>query len=188
MASDAQDSDSRAGPDPAASVLAFADACVARGDKAPARGELQQFVTFFLREQEFGISIMECREIGRVSTIARVPEAPPSIRGVTNLRGRVLPVLDARKCMGLDAVAPTNKSRFIVIEIRGRLFALLVDRVARIVKLAASDIVAQPAQTGPWCATGIAHIDGSDVAVLNVDCLLQAEPVTQTGTGERENT
>ena len=148
-------------------LMAFADALLAAGQRQAGRveGEIQQFVTFFLRDDEIGIPILQCREIVQAPTITRLPEAPDHVRGVVNLRGRVLPAVDTRKCLGYEASPPTAKSRLLVVEVAGRAFALLVDRVARILKLAAADIAPPPAPASLRSAIGVAH-DGDAVIYL----------------------
>jgi purine-binding chemotaxis protein CheW len=148
-------------------LLAFADALLAAGQRQAGRveGEIQQFVTFFLLDDEIGIPILQCREIVQAPTITRLPEAPDHVRGVVNLRGRVLPAVDTRKCLGYEASLPTARSRLLVVEVAGRAFALLVDRVARILKLAAADIAPPPEPASLRSAIGVAH-DGDAVIYL----------------------
>jgi chemotaxis signal transduction protein len=100
-------------------LLAFADALLASSSDEPGRaaGEIRQYVTFFLRDDEIGIPILQCREIVRRLAITRVPEAPDHVRGVVNLRGRVLPAVDTRKCLGYEASPPTARSRLLVVEV-----------------------------------------------------------------------
>jgi len=148
-------------------LLALADALMVASQRQPGRveGEIQQFVTFFLLDDEIGIPILQCREIVQAPTITRLPEAPDHVRGVVNLRGRVLPAVDTRKCLGYEASPPTARSRLLVVEVAGRAFALLVDRVARILKLAAADIGPPPEPASLRSAIGVAH-DGDAVIYL----------------------
>jgi chemotaxis signal transduction protein len=102
-------------------LLAFADAMLASSQREPGRagGEIRQYVTFFLRDDEIGIPILQCREIVRALAITRVPEAPDHVRGVVNLRGRVLPAVDTRKCLGYETGPTTARSRLLVVEVAG---------------------------------------------------------------------
>jgi purine-binding chemotaxis protein CheW len=177
MSSDASRSNEVAGG-PGQSVeplMAFADALLSSSQREPGRspGEVQQYVTFFLRDDEIGIPILQCREIVRVGAITRVPEAPDHVRGVVNLRGRVLPAVDTRKCLGYDAVPPTARSRLLVVEVAGRDFALLVDRIARILKLATADIAAPPENAKVRVALGVARDGEATIYITDVERILR---------------
>jgi purine-binding chemotaxis protein CheW len=163
-------------------LLAFADAllCAGQGDVSPAAVEIQQVVTFFLRDDELGVPILRCREIVRVPTITRIPEAPAYVRGVVNLRGRIVPVVDTRMCLGLESAPTTARSRLIVVDVAGRSFALLVDRVARILKLPVSDVAPPPEGATFSAIAGVARVGDALVKMIDLDRMLRARP----GAGE----
>jgi purine-binding chemotaxis protein CheW len=133
-------------------------------------------VTFFLRDEEYGLPILQCREIVRISTITRVPEAPAHVRGVVNLRGHIVPAVDARRWFGLDLASPTPRSRLVVVEVGGRLFALIVDRVARILKLATTDIEPPREDEVLRGVTGVARVGAATVLLLDADRVLRVGP------------
>ena len=165
-----------AGPtDSRESLLAFADALLSSSQREPGRtsGQVQQYVTFFLRDDEIGIPILQCREIVRALAITRVPEAPEHVRGVLNLRGRVLPAVDTRKCLGYESAPPTTRSRLLVVEVAGRAFALLVDRVARILKVAVTDIAAPPENARVRGAVGVAHEGAATIYLTDAERILR---------------
>jgi purine-binding chemotaxis protein CheW len=159
-------------------LLAFADAllCAGRGDVSPTAVEIQQVVTFFLRDEELGIPILRCREIVRVPTITRIPEAPAYVRGVVNLRGRIVPAVDTRMCLGLESAPTTARSRLIVADVAGRSFALLVDRVARILKLPVSDVAPPPEGAAASAIAGVARVGDTLVKMIDLDRMLRARP------------
>jgi purine-binding chemotaxis protein CheW len=168
----------------AAPLLTFADALLAAGPQASPRdpAKIHQFVTFYLRDQEYGVPILQCREIVRVSAITRVPEAPPHVRGVVNLRGRIVPAVDTRRCFAFEAVSPTPRSRLIVVEVAGRQFALIVDRVARILKLPDSDIETPLADAVSKGVTGVARAGGTVILLLDADRVLRLGPAMDAAT------
>jgi purine-binding chemotaxis protein CheW len=171
------------------SLLAFADGLLAKRQAEAARGpaEIRQYLTFFLRDEEYGIPILQCREIVRVGTITRVPEAPEHVRGVVNLRGRIVPVVDTRRRLGLESAMPTSKSRLIVVEMAGRQLALLVDRVARILKLAATDVEPLGAGTPGPGATGVGRVGDARIHLFDAEGLLRDEvPAGATRKGQSE--
>jgi purine-binding chemotaxis protein CheW len=161
-------------------LLAFADALLAENQRQTGRveGEIRQFVTFFLRDDEIGIPILQCREIVGALAITRVPEAPDRVRGVVNLRGRVLPAVDARKCLGYEASPPTARSRLLVVEVAGRSFALLVDRVARILKLAAADIAPPPEPPSARSAIGVVRDGDAVIYLTDAERILRPGPAS----------
>ena len=124
--------DSVAAAPPRERLLAFADDLARQQASAPAAvpdPELH-LVTFRLEREAFGVPIDRVREVVRVTDITRVPEAPPHIRGVTNLRGRVLPVVELRTRLGLTPAVIAPSSRILVVEAHGRVLGLLVDGVS----------------------------------------------------------
>jgi len=160
-------------------LLAFADAVLSanqREQTGPA-SEVRQYVTFFLRDTEYAIPILQCREIVRLPTITRVPEAPVHVRGVVNLRGHIVPAVDMRNRLGLEPAPATAKSRLIVVEVAGRLFALIVDRVARVVKVTTSEIEPAPEGASPSGATGLARVGDSIIHLMDADRVLRAGPM-----------
>ena len=109
------------------SLLGFADAMddfSQQAPTAPADVELH-LVTFHLGAEEFGIPIETVREIVRVGDITRVPQAPPHVKGITNLRGRIVPIVSIKTRMGLPDTPLTVRSRCVLVEVHGRLLGLL---------------------------------------------------------------
>ena len=163
-------------------LLAFADALLSASQREPGRavGERQQYVTFFLRDDEIGIPILQCREIIHAPAITRVPESPEHVLGVVNLRGHILPAVDTRKCLGYEGALPTVKARLIVVEVAGRLFALLVDRVARILKVAASEILPPPKSVKVPVAIGVMGTGNQAIYLTDVERILRAGPSAES--------
>jgi purine-binding chemotaxis protein CheW len=100
-------------------------------------------VTFVLDREEYGIPVVQVREVIRVSEITRVPQAPAHVRGVTNLRGRILPVVEIRTRLGLEPGVVSPRSRIVVVEVHDRVIGLLVDAVLQVAKVPL-DTVAPP--------------------------------------------
>lgn len=128
-------------------LLAFADWVTEQKDRAAETqivDEEHVFVSFRLGREEFGVPIENVREILRVDEITRVPHAPPHVRGVTNVRGRILPVVEIRTRIGMTALVPTPASRIVVLEVGTRSLGLLVDGDARVAKVRASQVEPPP--------------------------------------------
>lgn len=132
----------------AVDLLAFAD-WVSTGNAGRTAADVEEertFVAFRLDAEEFGLPVESVREILRVGDVTRVPQAPPHIRGVTNVRGSILPVVEIRTRIGLPPLDPSPSARIVVLEVGERALGLLVDRVTRVAKVLASEIEPPPAE------------------------------------------
>ena len=115
------------------------------GTSAVAEGEMAgKFLTFFLAAEEYGIEILKVREIIGMMEITPVPRTPAYIRGVLNLRGKVIPVVDLRLKFGMDAIEQTEETCIIVVETGGGERGIIVDKVSEVQTIAAQDIEPTP--------------------------------------------
>ncbi len=103
-------------------------------------GSIIQLVSFLLDEVEYGIDILAVHEILRMPDITRLPNTPLYVRGVINLRGNVIPVVDVRERFGLPRAKITDLTRIIVVEIGEKLVGLLVDNVYQVVRMPEKNI------------------------------------------------
>jgi|GEM_PF-400971 len=133
------------GPD---RIYVFADLMKEKTSQEPAaeKGEdkPETWVGFALAGECFALPASHVKEILRVSKITRVPHAPLPVRGITNLRGHVLPVVDLRLRIGLPEAPVDEKSRILVLETRGRSIGLLVDSAQQVLRIARSAIRKAP--------------------------------------------
>jgi purine-binding chemotaxis protein CheW len=157
-------------------LLGFADALeVTTVAAAPAAAPELHLVTFALEREEFGIPVGQVREVTRVSEITRVPQAPPHVRGVTNLRGRVLAVVEIRSRLGLEPAIVTPSSRIVVVDVLGRVLGLLVDRVSQVTKLPGECVVPAPEEVISAEAdfvSGVARWNARLIILLDLDKVL----------------
>jgi purine-binding chemotaxis protein CheW len=114
-----------------------------------AEGKAGKYLTFALGREEYGLEILKVREIIGMMEITGVPRAPAYVRGVINLRGQVISVVDLRTKFGMDAVARTEQTCIIVVEIAadgGRKLStgIIVDRVSEVLDVAAGTIEPPP--------------------------------------------
>lgn len=105
---------------------------------------VMQLVTFQLQNESYGINVMQVQEVLRVSEIAPVPGAPSYVMGIVNLRGNVVTVIDTRARFGLPSTAIGDSSRIVIIESEKQVVGILVDSVAEVVELRASEIESAP--------------------------------------------
>lgn len=127
-------------------VYAFADRLAEdqAGETAVVEEQSVPWVAFELAGESYALPIAAVQEIVRVAEITRVPDAPAVVRGVVNLRGRVLPVVDLRARLGLPAVDVDTTRRILVLPARGRLIGVLVDSVSAIERVRPSTIQPVP--------------------------------------------
>src|SRR5262249_23505753 len=101
--------------------------------------DLAQFLTFSVADEEYGISVLTVREILEYDTVTRVPKTPAFIRGVINLRGRVVPVVDLAVRFGLPASPVTKRSCVVIVEVQVQgepvVMGLIADAVNQVVEL-----------------------------------------------------
>lgn len=158
-------------------LLGFADAMDARttAAAAPAPGPELHLLTFLLDREEFGIPVTQVREVIRVSEITRVPQAPAHVRGVANLRGRILAVVELRSRVGLPPAELTPRSRVVVVEVRGRVLGVLVDAVSQVTKVPQASVAPAPEEVlaaDVDYLTGVARWDSRLIILLDLEKVL----------------
>jgi purine-binding chemotaxis protein CheW len=139
----------------------------------------QQFVTFRLGDGEYGVPIAKIQEIDRASKMTRVPRTADYMDGITNLRGEVVPVINARKRFHLPPKEADERTRVIIMELAGVKTGLLVDSVREVLNLANQDIAPPPASLSTTIdrqyISGIGKVDQDKrmIVLLDVEKILQ---------------
>jgi len=144
----------------------------------------EHLATFFLAGEEYGVEVRQVQEIRRVTEITSVPRAPEFIRGVINLRGRILPVLDLRRRLALGEVAMDRAARIVVVRIKERLLGLLVDGASQVLKVKVSQIEPPPEevlQQGGDYIRGVAKLDARLIILVDLERLLAHELAVASG-------
>ena len=150
---------------------------------------MQQLVVFSLGSEEYGLPITQVQEIIRYSRPRTIPSAPMSVRGVINLRGKIIPVLDLRLRFGFPAAASTEHSCIIVVQVtlpagHNTQMGLVVDGVEEVTNIAAPDIEAAPdfgAQISTAYITGMAKLKDTVKTLLDIDRVLTGEVIPPIG-------
>ena len=136
----------------------------------------RQLITFQLGDQVLGVDIMAIREIRAWSPATPLPNVPVHVRGVVNLRGVVLPVIDLRCRLGWGTTDPTARHVIIVVRIGEQLQGMIVDAVNDIVSVAQDDMQPLP-EMGDGEASrfleGLATIDGRMILILALERLVE---------------
>jgi purine-binding chemotaxis protein CheW len=144
-------------------------------NKMDANDEVFQWVTFKLENEVYGINVMQVQEVLRYSEIAPVPGAPLYVLGIINLRGNVVTVIDTRSRFGLDTCEVTDNTRVVVIESEKQVIGILVDSVAEVVYLKASEIDEAPNvgnEDSAQFIQGVSNRDGELLILVDLDKLL----------------
>jgi purine-binding chemotaxis protein CheW len=103
-----------------------------------------KYLTFYLGSEEYGIEILKVHEIIGLMPITPVPRTPVFIKGVINLRGKVIPAVDLRLKFDMEPVDPTDETCIIVVQTQGIELGLIVDKVSEVLNVGASDIEDTP--------------------------------------------
>jgi len=139
----------------------------------------EHLVTFLLADEEYGVDVRLVQEIIRVSAITPVPRAPEFIKGVINLRGRIIPVVDLRRKLGLgDVDEGSRRSRVVVVRLRDRLIGVLVDGASQVLKVPVSVIEAAPEEVLSIAHTfirGVAKLEKRLIILITLQEILVPE-------------
>ncbi len=132
---------------------------------------IRQFISFTIGDEEYGVDIMAIREIKGWTASTALPNAPPYMRGVINLRGAIVPILDLRSRFGRGTTDATPRHVIMVVAVGNRVAGILVDAVADILAVSGDDIqpVPQLEHAASGFLTGLVTVDGRMVALLDLD-------------------
>ncbi|MBE0534268.1 MAG: purine-binding chemotaxis protein CheW [Phycisphaerae bacterium] len=151
-----------------------------------------KYLTFALANEEFGLEILKVREIIGYMDITAVPRMPAHVKGVINLRGQVIPVVDLRTKFGMNTAATTEQTCIIVVEIaqEGRAFntGIVVDHVQEVLDIAGEDIEESPhfgAAVNTDFILGMGKIANSVKILLDIDRVLAADPLDSLNTDQK---
>ena len=148
---------------------------------APAREEraaveaTEHLATFFLDREEYGVDVRLVEGFRRVTEITPVPRAPAFIRGVINLRGRIIPVVDLKKKLGLGEVRESRAARIAVVKIQDRVIGMLVDGASQVLKVPVSSIEPAPdevVEKGGDYIRGVAKLEKRLIILVDLQRIL----------------
>lgn len=143
-----------------------------------------KYLTFALAQEEYGVPVLKVREIIKMMDITGVPQVPAHIKGVINLRGKVIPIVDLRLKFGMPTQDYTERTCIIVVEVevsgRRLMLGMIVDWVSEVLNIAADEIEPTP-DFGERLDTeymhGVAKIKGTVKILLDLDRVLAADTV-----------
>jgi len=137
-----------------------------------AKSRSGKFLTFFLAGEEYGLEILKVQEIIGMMDITPVPRAPEYIRGVINLRGKVIPIVDLRLRFGMESAERTSETCIIVVEANGVQTGIVVDQVSEVLDISADQIEDTPAfgsEVRTDYILGIGKAEGRVKLLLDID-------------------
>ncbi|OQX23061.1 MAG: chemotaxis protein CheW [Desulfobacteraceae bacterium IS3] len=144
-----------------------------------------KYLTFTLAGEEYGIGILKIKEIIGMMPITFVPQTPNFVKGVVNLRGKVIPVMDLRLRFGMDAMDYTDRTCIIVVEITGDtgniMIGVVVDTVSEVLNIKGEDIEDTPAfgtKLDTDYILGMAKTDGGVKILLDIDRVLRTDEIS----------
>ncbi len=144
-----------------------------------------KYLTFTLADEEYGIGIRKIKEIIGIIPITSVPQTPRFVRGVVNLRGKVIPVIDLRLRFDMDSIDYTERTVIVVVEIEGSSgmiqLGVVVDSVSEVINIYAKDIEDTPSfgmTVNTEYIMGMAKVDGKVKILLNIDNALSLEELS----------
>jgi purine-binding chemotaxis protein CheW len=140
--------------------------------------DILQLVGFKMGNEEFGIDILNVKEINRMVKITKVPNAPVYVEGIINLRGKVIPVIDVRTKLGMPKKDPDNDTRIVVVDVDGRTVGFLVDSVSEVLRIPKNVIEAPPEITtgvNSEYITAVGKLDDRLLTLIDLNKILAKE-------------
>ena len=134
-----------------------------------------QFLTFSLGEELYGVDILRVQEIKGYTAVTKIPNTPPHIKGVLNLRGTIVPIVELRTKFGLPTIDYTMFTVIVVVVVQDKVMGLVVDAVSDVLNIDNKDIQAAPefgAKVNVTFLNGIGKSGDKLISLLDIDRLL----------------
>ena len=139
-----------------------------------------KYLTFALADEEYGLEILKVREIISMSEITSVPKTPQYVKGVINLRGKVIPVIDLRLKFEMEEAPYTDETCIIVVNVNGVEMGIIVDHVSEVLDIAGGDIEDAPefgASVNIDFILGMGKAEGRVTILLDISRAISAEDI-----------
>jgi len=134
-----------------------------------------QYLTFTLGEEQYGVEILRVQEIKGYTGVTRIPNIPSHFKGVLNLRGTIVPIVDLRMKFGMEVREYDKMTVIIVLEVKGRIMGIIVDTVSDVMNIAPEEIQAAPefgSSVDTGFISGIGNYGDKLVTFLDIDQIL----------------
>ncbi|MDF1868826.1 MAG: chemotaxis protein CheW [Phycisphaerales bacterium] len=138
-----------------------------------------RLVSFNVGQERFAVDILRVQEINRMMSLTQVPQSPPGVCGIINLRGRIVPVLDLRTRFGISVASETHESsRIIVVEVKGTTVGFIVDAVHEVLQIDQGIVEPMPSTSSTADSSyilGVAKLESALLILLDLDQLFTNE-------------
>ncbi len=143
----------------------------------------KQLVTFLIANEEYGIDILKVKEIIRLQEIVEIPESSNYVKGIIDLRGEIIPIIDLRVKFGLTSIEKNENMKIIIVELEEEnLIGIIVDSVSQVIRIEEDDIESPP-PTLPEDTlkyiTGIAKYNNKIIIILKIEKILSTEEIIE---------
>ncbi len=168
----------KSSPAPAQGAQSLSFFAAPAQEQRAAAEDTEHLATFVLDKEEYGVDVRQVQEIRRVGEITAVPRAPEFVRGVINLRGRILPVLDLKRKLNLGEVGVDRAARIVVVRTQGRMLGLLVDGASQVLKVPVSRVEPPPEEVverGGDYIRAVAKLDDRLIILIDLERILAQE-------------
>jgi len=145
-------------------------------------GEVKQLISFTVGAEEYGLELLRVKEVIRMRQITWLPKAPSCVKGIINLRGEVIPIIDLRDRFGLAAQEQTAMTRVVVVEVEGRPVGMVVDAASQVVRVPADEFDPPPQVLGEASRdfiTAVGKTGDRLILMIDVDRILSTEEMNQ---------
>ena len=140
--------------------------------------DMKQLISFTVGSEEYGLELLRVKEVIRMRQVIWLPKAPACVKGIINLRGVVIPIVDLRERFRLAAAEYTPMTRVIVVEVDGKPVGMVVDSATQVVRVPADQFEPPPAVMGEGSRdfiTAIGKMGDTLIIMIDVDMILSSE-------------
>lgn len=144
--------------------------------------DILQLVSFSIGDEEYCVDILRVQEINRMSDITRVPNSPDYVEGVINLRGKVIPIIDLRKRVGMPTIEHNKDTRIVVVEVETKVIGFIVDQVNEVLRINKSITEPPPpmaTKIDTEYITAIGKLEERLLILLDLERILNKKEITE---------
>ena len=144
------------------------------------QAEIKQFLAFTLGQEEYGLELMQVQELREYEKVTQIANAPAFLKGVINLRGIIVPIMDMRIKLGFPDVVYNELTVVIILNIRGRTVGMVVDSVSDVINLSKDDLKPAPEMgtaVGADYLIGLGTIDERMIILVDLDRMLSSSEI-----------
>ncbi|MGA2480249.1 MAG: chemotaxis protein CheW [Spirochaetia bacterium] len=151
----------------------------ARGETS---AEVKQLISFTVGAEEYGLELLRVKEVIRMRQITWLPKAPSCVKGIINLRGDVIPIIDLRERFGLASQEKSAMTRVIVVDVDGKSVGMVVDSASQVVRVPADQFDPPPSVMGAESRdfiTAVGKLGDKLIIMIDIDRILSTEELGQ---------